>query len=109
MANKCNETLRNSDIFGRLGGEEFAAVLPNTSERGALHAAENIRQEMANLEYVSPKNHKIKFTVSIGISMLHPQDVDLEAILHKADLALYEAKKNGRNRVELSKQESSNN
>lgn len=109
MANKCNSTLRNSDIFGRLGGEEFAAVLPNTSERGALHAAENIRQEMENLEYISPKNHKIKFTVSIGIAMLHPQDVDLEAILHKADLALYEAKRNGRNKVELSKEEIQNN
>lgn len=64
---------------------------------------------MSNLEYISPKNHRIKFTVSIGIAMLRPQDVDLEAILHKADLALYEAKRNGRNRVELSKEEMPNN
>ncbi|APW65731.1 hypothetical protein LPB137_07635 [Poseidonibacter parvus] len=109
MANKCNSTLRKSDIFGRLGGEEFAAVLPNTSERGALQAAENIRQEIQNLEYISANNKRIKFTVSIGIAMLHPQDVDLEAILHKADLSLYAAKRNGRNRVEISKEEKQNN
>jgi diguanylate cyclase (GGDEF)-like protein len=101
MAKKTENVLRKSDIFGRLGGEEFAAVLPSTSERGALKAAENIRQEIENLEYRTAKNQLVKFTVSIGISMLDSNDVDLEAVLHKADLALYKAKRSGRNRVEL--------
>lgn len=105
MAKKTESTLRKSDIFGRLGGEEFAAVLPNTSERGALIAAENIRSEIENLEHVTSKNEIIKFTVSIGVALLHSNDVDLDTILHRADLALYDAKRNGRNRVVLSEED----
>ena len=102
MAKKIEDTLRNSDIFGRLGGEEFAAVLPNTSERGALKAAENIRFEIENLECITNKNERIKFTVSIGVALLNSNDPDLDTILHRADLALYEAKRSGRNKVVLS-------
>lgn len=107
MAQKAKETLRTSDIFGRLGGEEFAAVLPNTSERGALKAAENIRFEIENLDYRTTKKEKIKFTVSVGgVALLLPTDLDLDTILHRADLALYEAKREGRNRVVLHKVDS---
>lgn len=105
MAQSSESTLRKSDVFGRLGGEEFGAVLPSTSLRGAIKVAEHIRSEMENLEYVSSKKQKIKFTVSIGIAMLTSHDNDLDAVLHKADLALYEAKKKGRNRVELYEEE----
>lgn len=101
MAQKTEDTLRASDIFGRLGGEEFAAVLPNTSQRGALKAAENIRTEIENLEYITSKDEKLKFTVSIGVALLESTDPDLDTILHRADLALYDAKRNGRNRVVL--------
>jgi|GEM_PF-3694066 len=103
MANKVKETLRKSDIFGRLGGEEFAAILPNTSERGALKAAENIRSEIEILEIETLENEKISFTVSIGVTMLHSDDPNLDTILHRADSALYEAKRQGRNKVVLSK------
>lgn len=99
MAQKSNYILRNSDVFARLGGEEFAAVLPGTSQRGAMKVAENIRKEIENLEYTTLRNQKIKFTVSIGVTMLTSQDENLEAVLHRADLALYEAKKTGRNKV----------
>lgn len=101
MANRTENILRKSDVFGRLGGEEFAAVLPSTSERGAIKAAENIRQEIEHLEHITAKNQKVKFTVSIGIALLTSKDIDLEAVLHRADLALYKAKRMGRNRVEL--------
>lgn len=101
MALKTKESLRKSDIFGRLGGEEFAAVLPNTSERGALKAAENIRFEIENLEFKTLKEEVIRFTVSVGVALLQPDDPDLDTILHRADLALYEAKRKGRNRVVL--------
>lgn len=99
MAQKTENILRNSDVFARLGGEEFAVVLPGTSQRGALKVAENIRKEIENLEYINMKNQKIKFTISIGVTMLNPHDENLNVVLHRADLALYEAKKTGRNKV----------
>lgn len=106
IALKIEDTLRTSDIFGRLGGEEFATVLPNTTERGALKAAENIRKEIENLEYITNKKEKVKVTISIGIALLESNDIDLDTILRRADLALYEAKRNGRNKVILQKSES---
>ena len=101
MAKSTEAILRKSDVFGRLGGEEFAAVLPSTSLRGALIVAENIRKEIEHLDYKTSGKKLIKFTVSIGVSMLSSTDNDLNTVLHKADLALYEAKKLGRNRVEV--------
>ncbi len=103
MAQKAQDTLRTSDIFGRLGGEEFAAVLPNTSKRGALKVAENIRKEIESTEYQTNKNEKIKFTISVGVAILESSDPDLDTLLHRADLALYDAKRAGRNRVVLHK------
>lgn len=99
MAQKTEHILRSSDIFARLGGEEFAAVLHETSHSGALKVAENIRKEIENLEYITLQNKRVNFTVSIGFTMLSFFDINLEAVLHRADLALSEAKKTGRNRV----------
>ena len=102
MAQTTQGLLRKSDVFGRLGGEEFAAILPNTSIRGAKKVAEHIRREIEALEYCSLEKKRVKFTVSIGISTLTSTEADLNSLLHKADLALYEAKRNGRNIVEVS-------
>ncbi|RXK07845.1 GGDEF domain-containing protein [Halarcobacter bivalviorum] len=101
VAQKIQDILRASDIFGRLGGEEFAAVLPNTSQRGALKVAENIRKEIETLDYLTTKEEKVHFTISVGVAILEGTDPDLDAILHKADLALYDAKRKGRNKVIL--------
>ena len=101
MAQTTQGLLRKSDVFGRLGGEEFAAILPNTSIRGAKKVAEHIRSEIEALEYCSTNKKRVKFTVSIGVSVLSSNESDLNSLLHKADLALYEAKRNGRNRIEV--------
>lgn len=101
MAQKTSKILRKSDVFARLGGEEFSALLPNTTELGALKVAENIRQEIEHMEYISSKNETIKFTISIGIANLNSHDINIESVLHRADIALYSAKRNGRNQVVL--------
>ena len=101
MAQKTSKILRKSDVFARLGGEEFSALLPNTTELGALKVAENIRQEIEHMEYVSSKNETIKFTISIGVATLNSHDINIESVLHRADIALYSAKRNGRNQVVL--------
>ncbi len=88
--------LRSIDLAARLGGEEFAILLPSTTTKGALIIAERLRLNVAN-NSVEHRNYKVKFTVSIGIAELSKKDNDYEDVLHRADAALYTAKDKGRN------------
>lgn len=92
------QSLRDSDIFGRLGGEEFAAVLPETSHEGATEVAQRLLKDLAALR-VNVKGEEISFTVSIGVSFATKDDTSIEMVLNRADEALYKAKRGGRNRV----------
>jgi diguanylate cyclase (GGDEF)-like protein len=92
------DTLRPNDLFGRMGGEEFACLLPGASIENALAVAERIR---ANFEGSRvPGTQVSTSTVSIGVAMANDVGNDLEVLLAAADHALYQAKANGRNRVE---------
>jgi diguanylate cyclase (GGDEF)-like protein len=94
----CTEALREHDILGRLGGEEFALALPGTDLDGALHAAERLRQGVLDTRLLTCGN-SYTMTVSIGVVLIDPEE-DLPTALARADHALYEAKRGGRNRVE---------
>ncbi|OPZ22079.1 MAG: putative diguanylate cyclase YdaM [candidate division BRC1 bacterium ADurb.BinA364] len=94
----CLAALRNTDHFGRLGGEEFAALLPETTGRAALDVAERLRLALANIR-VDSDSGTIQYTVSIGATELREGEDALEDMLKRADEALYEAKNTGRNRV----------
>jgi diguanylate cyclase (GGDEF)-like protein len=94
----CTDALREHDILGRLGGEEFALALPGTDLNGALHAAERLRQAVLDTRLLTCGN-SYTMTVSIGVVLIDPEE-DLATALARADHALYEAKRNGRNRVE---------
>lgn len=89
--------LRTQDMAGRLGGEEFAILLPETAENVAIPVAERIRARMENALIATPKG-KCSVTVSIGVTEATDGD-DLESLLRRADEALYSAKQGGRNRV----------
>ena len=91
-------SLRDSDIFGRLGGEEFAAVLTETSADAAIEVAERLLKDLAAVR-VPVKGEEISFTVSIGVSFAKETDSSIEMVLNRADEALYKAKRGGRNRV----------
>ena len=93
--------LRISDVFGRLGGEEFAVILPDCHLSDALAIAERIRQAFANTATLHDDGAKIAVTVSIGIAHALPAKDTLDGLLSAADRALYRAKENGRNRVEI--------
>jgi diguanylate cyclase (GGDEF)-like protein len=95
------ETLRDIDLFGRLGGEEFAAILPGTDRVGAEVTAERIRQRIEAMVIELDRKDKLSFTVSIGASCLNKDGDDDQSIMARADQALYAAKNNGRNRVEF--------
>ncbi|MDS1029806.1 PAS domain S-box protein [Bacillota bacterium LX-D] len=96
----CKKTLRITDFFGRIGGEEFVALLVNTDTGAAIDMAERLRSNLANLG-VEFNNTPVYFTVSIGVATLNQEDTSFENILKRADEALYSAKKAGRNRVTL--------
>lgn len=94
----CLEVLRESDVLGRIGGEEFSIILPETDSAGALIVAERFRQTTADLK-VYADEQIVHFTVSIGVTCLRQDDVGIEAVLRRADEALYLAKNGGRNKV----------
>ena len=90
--------LRKADMFGRIGGEEFAIILRDTSKNDALAIATRIVEETAK-NIVLCNNKSIKYTVSIGLTELNPSDENFDNLMQRADAKLYEAKKDGRNRV----------
>jgi diguanylate cyclase (GGDEF)-like protein len=92
--------LRRIDLFGRLGGEEFAALLPDTTRERALAIAEQIRGSFAEAAREIDRR-SVAATVSIGIVISQDEVLDLSALLAQADHALYRAKETGRNRVEV--------
>jgi diguanylate cyclase (GGDEF)-like protein len=90
--------LRDIDVFGRLGGEEFAILLPETDLAGGGATAERLRAAIAETA-IDTGNAVLKVTISIGVTLLSQADRELDALLKRADDAMYEAKRNGRNRV----------
>lgn len=98
VGQRIRDTLRNSDTKCRYGGEEFLVVLPDTPRRGALHVAEALRQQLAELS-VTWIGEKVSVTASVGLAMAMPTEGDAMALIGRADAALYRAKKGGRNQV----------
>jgi len=93
-------SIRSTDSCFRIGGEEFIILLPETNEKGAWKTAEKIRESVANTQF---SNVEYSVTVSLGISISNQsQQKNTEELLHYADKALYIAKKNGRNKTEIS-------
>jgi diguanylate cyclase (GGDEF)-like protein/PAS domain S-box-containing protein len=90
--------IRSSDLLGRTGGEEFSVLLPDTSPEAVLAMAERLRVRVAATPAVFEGRH-IPISLSIGASLIDAQDADADAVLARADQALYAAKEGGRNRV----------
>jgi len=99
-AEKMSRTVREYDHVGRYGGEEFLVVLPDCSVESAREVAERVRQHIGDSPVVTSPT-RVVITISIGVAQWqHGQEVlDL---LRRADAAMYRAKRNGRNRVEVS-------
>jgi len=99
LVDRISGRLRASDIFGRVGGEEFNILLPNTNLENAVALAKNL-QEMVDAEIFVVDNHRISVTISIGVATFDGQrHKTLEHLLVDADRALYDAKGTGRNKV----------
>ena len=100
FAGACRTALREPDILGRLGGEEFAVALPNTGTEGARTIAERLRRMVEELRPALPDGERLSFTVSIGVAACGPEAYPaIGDLLARADEALYASKRAGRNRV----------
>jgi diguanylate cyclase (GGDEF)-like protein len=100
FADSTREAMRHSDLFGRLGGEEFAAVLCNARRDEAIALAETIHRHFVEAAaYVD--GYPVNATVSIGMVLTQDAGFDVPELLAQADQALYYAKERGRNRVEV--------
>jgi diguanylate cyclase (GGDEF)-like protein/PAS domain S-box-containing protein len=93
------DTLRTVDIIGRVGGEEFAILLPETDLKGATEIAERLREKVANSDVILETGLTLHFMISIGVATMKDKGVKLDTLLNLADMALYQAKKSGRNKV----------
>lgn len=93
------DSLRQVDIVGRIGGEEFAILLPESKLENAVEVAERLRVQVANTKLALESGQLVRFTVSIGVALLDKPDINLDTLFSSADEALYQAKNTGRNRV----------
>ena len=99
FADLSRRTLREIDVIGRVGGEEFAVVLPQTDGEHALEVAARLGKSTRDAEVVLEQGLPLHFTVSIGVATLADPNTNIDMLLSQADKALYKAKKGGRNRV----------
>lgn len=99
LAATCQQVLREVDIIGRIGGEEFAILLPETDKEQAIEVAERLREAIGNAEVAIENGLPVRFTASIGVTSLTGEDKNMDVLLNIADKALYQAKNAGRNKV----------
>lgn len=102
LVSACKDKLRASDYIGRIGGEEFVCVMPETDADEAMACAERMRNAVAALR-VPAGRQTLSFTVSAGVAVLGPEHGGWEELLQAADAALYRAKESGRNRTVLAR------
>lgn len=100
IAHRCSKGLREIDLVGRYGGEEFVFLLPETDGNGGARVAEQVRREIVKpIKTSGPRS--VAVTVSVGVATLDDSANDVFSVLERADTALYAAKRVGRNRVEV--------
>lgn len=102
----CQSNIREIDVLGRFGGEEFLILMPSTDEDAAFIAAERLRQGIESIACTSYHSDEVRITISLGVSVLYPMpDMDayqeMKRMLNQADKAMYLAKQSGRNQAHL--------
>ncbi|MCE6977866.1 diguanylate cyclase [Pseudomonas frederiksbergensis] len=98
IAESGRAALRRGDLFGRIGGEEFAAVFPGCAPDMAMQVAERLQREIQRLSF-SHDDQTFGITVSQGLSSLTHEDESIDTLFARADAAMYQAKRQGKNRI----------
>ncbi|MGB2742012.1 MAG: GGDEF domain-containing protein [Cognaticolwellia sp.] len=100
ICNICTEEIRKIDFFARYGGEEFIIILPNSEVSGAIKTAERIQRSLVD-KSIEFEGKNVPVTLSMGICTLNDKHANFEQLIKDADSAMYKAKENGRNRIEV--------
>jgi diguanylate cyclase (GGDEF)-like protein len=101
IVDTCVDTLRKNDVLARYGGEEFIVLLPETTPEGALAVVERLRERVAESPLTLEDGQRVSITISAGLASLGDPQEGFESLLKRADDALYAAKHNGRNCVQV--------
>ncbi len=100
FANYLKSSLRETDVIGRIGGEEFLVGLPDLGMDGGQFMAERLRNNIASESIIVDATTTLQITISIGLTIHHhTEEINIQNILKKADIALYNAKNSGRNKI----------
>ena len=102
LARCCEAEIRKIDFVGRLGGEEFAILQPRAAKQPALEMANRLRMKIAEIRIPLPSGYRtnvLSYTASLGVATLQPHTEGIQELLKNADNALYQSKKEGRNKV----------
>ncbi|MEJ1298783.1 MAG: diguanylate cyclase [Candidatus Sedimenticola sp. (ex Thyasira tokunagai)] len=97
LVKTCNERLRSNDIFGRIGGEEFIILFPETDQVAAFSSAERIRRAVELLHIDLDNGKRLQLTISIGLASLENSIQDAQGLINRCDQMMYLAKESGRN------------
>ncbi|MEC8849635.1 MAG: sensor domain-containing diguanylate cyclase [Pseudomonadota bacterium] len=100
VANTVTQNLRRVDTFARVGGEEFAILLPRANDQAAADFLQRIRRAVADTP-LQIEGHTLNLSISIGVTQLHEPARDIADLMRQADVALYRAKREGRNQVQV--------
>lgn len=101
IASIMKNSIRSSDVLARYGGEEFIIIMPSIDITNTLKKAESLRQQVESFQFqIDSVGRSPQITISIGVASFPDHGIDYDSLISAADLALYKAKKNGRNRVE---------
>jgi two-component system cell cycle response regulator len=104
IADSLRVNTRVFDSVARYGGEEFVVIMPGSSPDEATAAAERLRSAVESIDFATRDNEPIPLTISVGVACAQGAEGSPEVLLHAADAALYDAKRNGRNRVEIARE-----
>lgn len=101
VTEECQKLMKGQDLLGRIGGEEFAALVLGFSDRDIVLAAELLCKRIEELEFYTESQERIPLRISVGVTFFHMDTDTLESLMERSDVALYQAKNAGRNQISV--------
>lgn len=101
VTEECQKLMKGNDLLGRIGGEEFAALIFDSHEAEIVQTSDKLCRSIEHLLFYSDGQERIPLRISVGVTFYHPASDTLESLMERSDIALYQAKNAGRNRISV--------